>query len=94
MMTHMFEGWSPGLPSLLHVVLLGSQALPERGRNPLPEALKPLSWVPAGPLPLQVLCATWVGLQGLKALSSSEMEIAQVGHDNQEDNLEGYLQAP
>lgn len=43
-MTHMFEGWSPGLPSLLHVVLLGSQASPERGRNPLPEALKPLSW--------------------------------------------------
>lgn len=33
-------------------------------------------------------------LQGLKALSSPEVETAQVGDDNQEDNLEGYLQAP
>lgn len=88
----MIEGSASGLPSLLHVVLLGSQALPERGINPVPEALKPLSRAPAGSLPLQVLCATWVGLQGLKVLSSSETETAQVGHDNQEDNLEGYLQ--
>lgn len=90
----MIEGQSPGLPSLLHVALLGSQALPERRRNPFPEAPKPSSRVPAGSLPLQVLYATWVGLQGLKALGSSEVETAQVGHDNQKDNLESYLQGP
>lgn len=88
---HSIEGWSPDLPPLLHLVLLGSQ---ERGgRNPLPETPKPFSWVPASPLPRQVLSAMAVLLQGLKALSSSELETAQVGYDNQEDNLEGYLQA-
>lgn len=64
------------------------------GRNPLSETPKPLNQVPAGPLPPQVLSATAVLLQGFKALSSSEVETAQVGYDNQEDNLDGYLQAP
>lgn len=61
------------------------------------ETLEPGSrWpsAPTGPLPPLVLSATTVLLQGLKAISSSEMETAQVGYDNQEDNLEGCLQAP
>lgn len=93
---HLIEGWSPDLPPLLHLALLGSQGWTclGGGRNPLPQTPKPLCQVPAGPLPSQVLSATAMQLQGLKALSSSEMETARVGYDNQEDNLEGYLQAP
>lgn len=93
---HLIEAWFPDLPPLLELAILASQEWTclKGGRSSLPEALKPLSQVPAGPLPPPVLSATTVLLQGLKEISSSEMETAQVGYDNQEDNLEGYLQAP
>lgn len=66
------------------------------GRGEKPSATDPETLVPGSRWP-SALAGTFcqaMQLQGLKALSSSEMETARVGYDNQEDNLEGYLQAP
>ena len=92
-MMNLIEEWSPDLPPLLHL-RKSRMNLPERGKKPSArdtETLEPGSCWPSAP---KVLSATAVLLQDLKVLSSSEMETAQVGCDNQEDNLEGYLQAP